>query len=200
MSSVPSLRRRRFSLQEYYRIERGAEEKSDWCDGEIYNMSGGTTNHSRIKSNLMRELGVQLKGKPCEPLDNDQRLRIPGTELCTYPDAAVYCDPIEYDPDDDQRHTATNPTAIFEVLSDSTESYDRGIKAERYHLLPSLRAYVLISQNAPRVEIFERQDDGSWLFRDIRGLEASLRVNSIGVTLSFAELYHRVEFPVQATA
>lgn len=194
MSSVSGLRHRRFSLQEYYRIERDAEEKSDWCDGEIYNLSGGTTNHSRIKSNLMRELGLLLKGKPCEPLDSDQRLRIPGTELCTYPDAAVYCDPIEYDPEDDHRHTATNPTAIFEVLSDSTESYDRGIKAERYHLLPSLRAHILISQHSPRVEIFERQEDGSWLFRDVRGLESSIRVSSIGVTLSFAELYERVEF------
>lgn len=196
MSSAPALHRRRFSIQEYYRIERDSEEKCDWCDGEMYNMSGATTNHSRIKVNLVAILVNALRGRPCQPLDSDQRLRIPGTELCTYPDAAVYCEPIEYDRDDDQRHTATNPTAIFEVLSRSTESYDRGIKAERYHLLPSLRAHVLISQDCPRLELFERQDDGkSWLFRDIRGLEASVRVGCIDVTLALAELYDRVEFP-----
>jgi Uma2 family endonuclease len=186
--------RPRISIQEYYRLERDAVEKSDWYDGEMFNMAGGTTNHSRIKMNLARELGAQLKGASCEPLDSDQRLKIPSTGLRTYPDAAVYCGPIEYDPEDEQSQTATNPTVVFEVLSDSTEAYDRGLKAEGYRGIPSLQAHLLISQRSPHIELFERQNDGSWRFREVHGLDATLRIEAIGVTLSLGELYDRVEF------
>ena len=184
----------RISIQEYYRIERDAVEKSDWYDGEMFNMAGGTTNHSAIKTNLAGILVVSLRGRSCRPLDSDQRLKIPSTGLRTYPDAAVYCGPIEYDPEDEQSQTATNPTVVFEVLSDSTEAYDRGLKAEGYRGIPSLQAHLLISQRSPHIELFERQNDGSWRFREVHGLDATLRIEAIGVTLSLGELYDRVEF------
>ena len=187
--------RPRISIQEDYRIERDAVEKSDWYDGEMFNMAGGTTNHSAIKTNLAGILVVALRGRSCRPLDSDQRLKIPSTGLRTYPDAAVYCGPIEYDPEDEQGQTATNPTVVFEVLSDSTEAYDRGLRAEGYRGIPSLQAHMLISQHTPHIELFERQNDGSWRFREVSGLGATLRVEAIGVTLSLGELYDRVEFP-----
>ncbi|MCB1091753.1 MAG: Uma2 family endonuclease [Verrucomicrobiae bacterium] len=187
--------RSRITPEEYYRIERDAAEKSDWYDGEMFNMAGGTTNHSRIKMNLSGLLHAQLKGKPCEPLDSDQRLLIQTTGLRTYPDATIYCGPIEYDTEDPVKETATNPTVIFAVLSDSTEAYDRGLKAESYRRLPSLQSYLLISQHHAHIEQFERQPDGSWRFHEVKGLDAEMRIPSVKVTLPLADLYDRVEFP-----
>lgn len=185
----------RISIQEYYRIERDAVEKSDWFDGEMFNMAGGTTNHSAVKTNLLGVLVAALRKRPCRPLDSDQRLKILSNDLRTYPDASVYCGPIQYDEEDAGGTTATNPAVLFEVLSDSTEAYDRGLKAGSYRQIESLRAYVLISQHAPHVELFERLGDDAWRLREAKGLEASLRLEAIDVTLSLAELYDRVEFP-----
>lgn len=182
------------SLLEYYRLDAVAPEKSDWYDGEMFNRAGGTTNHSRIKVNLARALGNQLGDGPCETLDSDQRLAIISSGLRTYPDLSVYCGPIDYDEEDTQRLTATNPAMLFEVLSPSTEAYDRGLKAESYRQIPSLRAYALISQREPHIELYERQDDGSWRYTERRGLEEVTDMPGIGVRLSHADVYARVEF------
>jgi len=179
------------TLEEYYQIERTAVERSDWYGGEMFAMSGGTTNHSTIKSNLIG----QLKGKPWRPLDSDQRLSARESGLRTYPDASIYCDPIEYDETDPQKETATNPTVLFEVLSDSTEAYDRGLKAESYRRIPSLRSYLLISQHKPHVEHYERQDDGSWSLREVSGLEAVMEIRAADLSLPLSDLYDRVAFP-----
>ena len=193
--ALPAHVRTQISVEEYYLLESQSEERHDWYGGEMFNMSGGTTNHSAIKVNVIRVLGNALRGKPCRPLDSDQRLSIPPTGLRTYPDASVYCGPIEYDPNDEQSHTALNPTAVFEVLSDSTEAYDRGLKADAYRQIPSLRAHVLISQHTPHVEVLERSDEGAvWQFHEARGLDASIRISAIDVTLPLAEIYDRVEF------
>lgn len=181
-------------MRKYYRLDAVAPEKSDWYDGEMFNMAGGTTNHSRIKVNLARALGNQLGDGPCETLDSDQRLAIVSTGLRTYPDLSVYCGPIDYDEEDPQRLTATNPAMLFEVLSPSTEAYDRGLKAESYRQIPSLRAYALISQREPHIELYERQDDGSWRYTESRGLPTHTEIPSLGVSLSHAEIYARVEF------
>ena len=195
-SAMPSVAVKlpRISIQEYYRIEREAVEKSDWLDGEMYNMSGGTTDHSQIKTNLTGMLHNKLRGKECRLLDSDQRLKIPATGLRTYPDASVYCDPIEYDDEDEQAHTATNPTAVFEVISPPTEAYDRGLKRESYRQLESLKAYVLVSHDHPHVEAYVRQAHGNWLLREVRGMDAEIPVTAIGVTLKLADLYERVTF------
>jgi Uma2 family endonuclease len=186
--------RSRISPQEYYRLEAEASEKSDWFNGEMFNMAGGTTNHSRIKVNLSRTLGNKLAGSPCEPLDSDQRLVIRETGLRTYPDLSVYCGPIEYDPEDATAQTATNPTALFEVLSDSTEAYDRGLKADSFRRIPGLRSYAFLSQHTPHIELYERQDDGSWRYTEERGIEAEIGISCLGVILPLREVYERVEF------
>jgi Uma2 family endonuclease len=193
--------------EEYYRLERAAEYKSEYFDGEIFpmnrhtvhGMAGGTSRHSLITVQLTMELGNALKKSPggCRPYSSDQRVKVAATGLRSYPDLSVFCGKLEYDEDDDQKETATNPAALFEVLSDSTEAYDRGAKAENYRKIASLKAYALISQNAAHIELFERQADGSWLMTEATGMNASLRIPSLGIELSLGEIYDGVEFPAE---
>lgn len=189
MSAAHSLKH---TPREYYRRERAAPAKSEFIHGEIIAMAGGTSRHSLIKTNLIGELRRLLKGRPCAPYDSDQRLRVKDTGLRTYPDAAVYCDPLEYDPEDDQAETATNPTVLFEVLSDSTEGYDRGAKAAHYRRIESLRAYVLISQNMPFIEMQHLVPGQGWQVVEASGLDAALRIPCLKLELSLAEIYDRI--------
>lgn len=182
------------SIAEYYQLEVAALEKSDWYRGEMFNMAGGSTNHSRIKVNLARSIGNRLLGGPCEPLDGDQRLAIKETGLRTYPDLSIYCGPLKYDPEDPSGQTAINPTMIFEVLSDSTEAYDRGLKADNFRRIPGLRAYAFLSQHDAHIELYERQEDGSWRYTEARGTGSKLGINGLGITLDLDEIYDRVEF------
>ncbi len=185
---------KRYTPEEYYVLERAAECRSDFFAGEIFAMAGGSTRHSLIKVNLTSELRTQLKGKRCGAYDSDQRLRVKSNSLRCYPDAAVYCGPLDYDPEDQNKETATNPTVVFEVLSASTEACDRGLKAESYRTIESLKAYVLISQDRPHVELQERLPDGTWRLSWAAGLDGVVKLADIEVELSLAELYDRVEF------
>jgi Uma2 family endonuclease len=186
----------RYTPEEYYCQERAAQYKSDYYRGEIFAMSGGTIRHSLISANLVGELRQRVKGKPCTAFEANLRLKVKATGLRTYPDASLYCDPIERDEEDPAGETVTNPTVLFEVLSKSTEAYDRGLKAENYRRIDSLKAYVLVSQDSPHVELFERQADGLWLLREARGLDAVLAIPPIAVDLPLAEIYERVDFNV----
>jgi Uma2 family endonuclease len=186
---------KRYTPQEYYALEREAEYKSDYYQGEIFNMSGGTARHSLISVNLGREVSSRLKGKPCRAYESNLRLVVLATGLRCYPDLSVYCGPLHFDPEDKSGETATNPTLLVEVLSKSTEGYDRGLKAENYRRIESLRAYVLVSQVKAHVEVYERQPSGSWLLRDANGPDAVLALPAIGVELPLAEIYDGVEFP-----
>lgn len=183
---------------EYYRLERESHERHEWFKGEMFAMAGGTTPHSLIKVNLVGELRQALKGRRCFPTDSDQRVKVVSTGLRTYPDAAVFCGPIEYDPEDRFKDTATNPVVLFEVLSETSEAYDRGKKAEGYRTIPSLQAYVLISQIEAHAEVYERQTDGTWRLTEWLGLDASLHIACIETTIKLAELYERVEFPQES--
>ena len=189
---------KRYSPQEYYQLERSATYKSDYYNGEIFNMSGGTARHSVIMLNIGGELRARLKGKPCRAYESNLRLRIKATGLRTYPDVSVYCAPLEYDPEGDGIETAMNPTVLFEVLSKSTEGYDRGFKAENYRKVETLKAYIFVSQDSPHVEITERQSDGTWKLSEASGLDAVVTISGIGVQLPLAEVYDRVEFGERA--
>jgi Uma2 family endonuclease len=190
---------KRFTPEEYYLLERDAAYKSDYYDGEIFAMAGGTSRHSIIAVNIAGELRQQLKGRPCAPYESNQRLKVNATGLRVYPDVSVYCGPLEYDERDSGSETATNPTLLFEVLSRSTEAYDRGFKAENYRRIATLRAYVLVSQESPHVEVYERQSDDSWIFREEKELGAVIPLSAIGVTLALREIYDRIEFPISVT-
>ncbi len=183
----------RLTPQEYYLFERKAPEKHEYFAGEVFAMAGSSTNHSKVGSNVLIELGVRLKGKRCSPYNSDQRIKVKSSGLRTYPDVSVFCGKMEYDEEDDQRHTATNPTVLFEVLSPSTEGYDRGTKAEHYRRIESLQAYALLGQDDAHVELYERQADGSWRLTEARGLDESLRLSVLDLELKLADIYDGVE-------
>lgn len=183
-----------YSVQEYYRLEQEDDYKSEYYAGEIFAMAGGSPRHSLISLNLAAELRQRLKGKPCAPYEGNLRLRVRATGLVTYPDAAVYCGPLEIDPEDAARQTATNPTLVVEVLSKSTEAYDRGKKAEHYRRIPSLQGYLLVAQHEPHVELFLRQPNGHWELSEASGLESVIAIPCLDLSLPLAEIYDRVEF------
>jgi Uma2 family endonuclease len=185
---------KRYTPQEYYELERTADYRSDYYDGEIFAMAGGTSAHSLISTNIAGELRQRLKGSPCTAYESNLRLKVKATGLRCYPDVSIYCGPLEQDEEDEQGETYVNPSALFEVLSPSTEGYDRGLKSQSYRRIESLRAYVLISQRAPFAEIYERQSNGSWLLLEANGLDATLEIRSLGISLPLAEVYDRVNF------
>jgi Uma2 family endonuclease len=184
--------RKQLTEAEYLALERRAEFKSEFYDGEMFAMAGGSPTHSLIATNLAGELRARLKGKPCLPYNSDLRLKIEATGLCTYPDLSVVCGPLQFAPGQDD--TFVNPTLLAEVLSDSTEAYDRGKKFEHYRQIPTLREYLLVSQKEPRIEQFLRQPNGEWTLREAAGLAAVLTLVSLDITLSLAEAFANVQF------
>lgn len=188
MASIPDTR---ISSEEYLRGERLAEEKSEYVDGYVYAMSGASVPHNYIASNLMVIIGSALKGSPCKPLGSDMRTRTPSSRFFTYPDLVIVCGQPELH--DEQKDTLLNPTVIIEILSPSTEKWDRGGKFARYQSIPSLQDYVLVSQDIPRVERFSRNGE-EWTLANSEGLEATLRLPSVGIEISLAEIYEDVEF------
>lgn len=193
--ALPAKKKQFISVEEYYRIELTAQERSDYYNGEMFFMAGGTTEHARIGTNLTVMLGVALKGKPCEPFNQNQRIKSEVTGLRIYPDASVFCEPMIYDDEDINKHTAINPAALFEVLSEGSEAYDRGFKFECFRKCPSLKAYVLIAQDRPHVEVYLRNRKGQWVLSEASGLDQSIAIPCLDLTVDLAELYDRVSFP-----
>jgi Uma2 family endonuclease len=181
-------------IADYYRAEAAAPQKHEYFAGEIFAMAGGSIQHGAIGHNLHVALGTRLRNGRCRGLSSDVRVRVMATGLTTYPDASVVCGDIETDPADAARSTVTNPTVLFEVLSPTTEAYDRGAKFANYQRIESLREYVLISQDRPFVECFRRRDGGRWEYVSFDGPAATAVVEALSVQLPLAELYDRIEF------
>lgn len=185
----------RITHEEFLRREAASPVKHHFIGGrmverEVVAMAGGSPNHVRITPVLSRMLGVALRGKPCRPFDSDTLVRIEEVDQDYYPDAGVACPPNFLS---DTVGVIDNPTVIVEVLSPSSEKDDRGDKFENYRLLPSLRDYVLVATKRPSVEVFSRQDDGSWNLRVyVHGATAHLP--SVGVDLPLDELYENAVF------
>ncbi len=182
----------RLTEAEYLEIERRAEFKSEFLDGEMFAMSGGIKAHSLIASNLNHFIRSQLKGCQCRVYTSDMRVKVQVSGLYTYPDVSIACG--EDQLEDEHEDTLLNPTIIFEVLSESREAYDRGKKFEMYRRLPSLREYILVNQYKPLIEHFARQESGQWILRDVEGLEQKLTMPSIGVTISMSDVYTDIRF------
>jgi Uma2 family endonuclease len=180
---------------QYLAMERAAEFRSEFIDGEMFAMAGGTNRHSRIQRNLIMGLGLALEDGPCEPFGSDSRVKV-SSRAYVYPDVTVVCG--EHQPVDDDDDILIDPVAIFEVLSPSTEKYDRGLKFQLYRTIDTLRDYVLVNQEQVRVEQFTRQPNGTWTFRDYQGPDEELKIDSIGVTIPLRRIYRRVTNP-QAT-
>lgn len=154
-------------------------------------MSGGSYAHNVIVGNLVGEIRQQLKGRPCTVCPNDQRIHIPEEGLYTYPDVVVVCGEPRFE--DERLDTLLNPVLIVEVLSPTTEAYDRGKKFQHYQKIASLAEYVLVAQDQPRVERFLRQDGNQWLLTTTAGLESTVSLSSIQCALALAEVYDKVE-------
>jgi Uma2 family endonuclease len=191
--TVP-VEKRRCAISDYLAMEEKATARHEFHDGEILAMSGGTYHHSCIASNLNRFLGNRLEGKPCRPLDSNMRVRIPRAAVYVYPDTSIVCGGPQFDADDPNKTTITNPRVAIEVLSDSTELYDRTTKFGLYCEIPALEEYVLVSQREPLVEAFLRQSEGGWLLNSTKGLSASLLLRSLQISIPLVEIYAGVEF------
>jgi len=181
----------RLTPEDYLAIERSAEFKSEYFDGEIFAMAGASRAHNSIVLNTGSEIRQHLKNRSCKAYVNDMRVKVSPTGLYTYPDVVVVCGKEQFE--DTHLDTLLNPTLIIEVLSDSTEAYDRGRKFEHYRHLDSLVEYVLIAQQRPHVESFRRQSDQHWLLTECSGLDGTLRLESIDCDLALAEIYAKVE-------
>ena len=177
--------------EDYLALERRAEYKSEYFNGEIFAMAGASREHNQISVNLVRVLGNQLLDKPCSVYSSDMKVRIEKARKYTYPDLVIACQTERFE--DEHRDVLLNPVVIVEILSDSTEAYDRGRKFEHYRHLESLVEYVLIAQQRPHVESFRRQSDQHWLLAECSGLDGTLRLESIDCDLALAEIYAKVE-------
>jgi Uma2 family endonuclease len=175
------------TAREYLDRERKAEFKSEFLNGEVFAMSGGTDQHSLIAMNLGGELRAQLKGKPCRVYNSDMRVKIEATGLYTYPDVPVACGELRFE--DETRDVLLNPKIIVEVLSESTAAWDRGEKFWHYSRLESLTEYVLVSQQAWLVEHRLRQPDGTWLIEQVEGQQGVLSLPTIDCKVPLAEIY-----------
>ena len=180
----------RLTPEEYLRIERAAEWKSEYVDGEIFAMAGASLRHTLIAGNIVRELGNQLRDSPCLVASADLRVATHRRRHYTYPDVVVLCDAPQFV--DEQQDTITNPALIAEVLSDSTEKYDRGAKFERYRSVLSLSEYLLVSQDRVHVELYTRQPHGEWLLREWNDPAAEIELVSLHCRLNIAEVYAKV--------
>ncbi len=177
---------------EYLAFERAAEQRHEYADGEVFAMAGASFNHGVLSMNMGRELSAALLDRPCNVIVADLRVKLQSTERYVYPDVVVVCgDPVLEDAEVD---TLLNPKVIVEVLSDSTEGYDRGDKFARYQNIPSFTDYVLVSQKSVRVEHFHRQADGRWLL-SILGPGEQLVIEAIGVSIAVDRVYLKVALP-----
>ncbi len=182
----------KITREEYLELERDSKIKHEYFDGEIFAMTGAKPNHNRIQHNISGILWNQMLESPCEAFLSDQRVKIEAIEKYIYPDVSAACDKVEFDGDSPE--SLLNPVVIIEILSDSTEAYDRGVKFEHYQLIPSLQEYILVSQDRCRVEKFVRSGDGSWNYTAFTNMEQTLKVDSIKCELNLSEIYRRVEF------
>lgn len=185
-----------FTVAEYLAYERRAEFKHEYYYGHIIAMAGASRKHNLIIANIVREIGNQLRDRPCETYPNDMRVRTTPQHYI-YPDVVIVCDDPRFE--DNEFDTLLNPVVIIEVLSKSTEARDRGDKFADCREIESLREYILISQDKMSVEKFTRQDNNVWVFHSFRHAEDTLTLDSINCQLSLAEIYQRITFPPTIT-
>jgi Uma2 family endonuclease len=186
MSSLPSYY---LSPEEYLVIERQAEYKSEYVDGVLYAMAGGSERHNLIAANTIISIGVQLRNRPCRVYPSDLKVRVPNSKRFFYPDVSVVCGEISFA--DDEKDVILNPILIVEVLSESTAAYDRGKKFLSYQQIDALQEYLLISQDEVIVEHYVRQNNDTWLYRKAVGLEETILLPSIECEVTLKDIYDK---------
>jgi Uma2 family endonuclease len=177
--------------EQYLAIERRAESRNEFYNGEMFALAGASRRHNMVVTNLVISLGTQLRGSPCNVYSSDMRVRVTNTGLYIYPDVVVTCGEEGFA--DDEQDTLLNPLVILEVLSESTEAYDRGKKFEHYQNIGSLSTYVLITQDAPRIERYVRQEDGrTWVYTETHEAESAVGIEAIGCDLRLEDVYAKL--------
>ena len=181
-----------YSVEDYLALEAQATERSEYYNGEIFTMAGGTPNHNQISLNISSELHHALKKKDFRVYMADVKLWVPQRNSFLYPDVLV----IKGEPElhDNSKDILLNPLAVIEVLSDSTKDYDRNGKFEQYRSLDSLQEYILVSQDKAHIEYFKKTAPHEWVFKEIDGMDALLELTTVEVALEIADIYDKVEF------
>ncbi|PYS48572.1 MAG: hypothetical protein DMF68_12705 [Acidobacteria bacterium] len=180
-----------YTPEEYLILERQAEYKSEYLNGEIFAMTGASRRHNLVAANVLASLHGQLRKRPCEVYSSDMRVKVSPAGLYTYPDVVVVCDEPLFD--DKQKDTLLNPTVLFEVLSKSMASYDRGEKFAHYRKLDSLTEYLVIAQDKYHVEHYTRQSGNRWLLSETDDVQKTIHLSSIECDLALADIYDKVE-------
>jgi Uma2 family endonuclease len=171
---------------EYLAAEAKSDTKHEWLNGEVFAMAGGTPEHAGLAASVIGELRLALRDRPCRVFSSDLRVKVQATGLATYPDASIACGKLETDPEDAQ--AVVNPIVLVEVLSDSTEAYDRGEKFAHYRRILSLREYVIVSQREPRIEVHRRNEAGRWELYEA-GAGESIELASVGCRLNVDDVF-----------
>ncbi len=194
---MPPLAQPYVTPAEYLTAERKSEQKSEYINGRVYAMAGASRVHNLLALNTASELRAQLRGRACEVYVNEMRVKVERTGMYTYPDVVGLCEEPRFE--DTEVDTLLNPTVIIEVLSPSTERYDRGEKFAHYRRLESLREYILIAQDIWRIEHYRREGD-SWVLTEVSEPDAALVISSPPCTIRLSDIYDRVEFPAPGAA
>ena len=181
----------RLSPTEYLAIDRAAETRHEYVDGLMVAMSGGTANHSFLIQAMGRELAIALRERPCNVSVATLRLQVASGSAYLYPDAMVICGPLQFA--EGQKDMIVNPTVVVEVLSGSTERWDRKGKFAKYRLVPTLREYILVSQDEMCIEWYTRRDNGDWVYNAATGPEAVCHLESLNIDLPLAEVYRKID-------
>ena len=184
------LAERVYTVEEYLSFERAAEYKNEFVNGRICPMTGASLPHNLIVGNLAAEIGTRLRGRPCSVLVSSMRVKVSRTGMYAYPDVVALCEPPELE--DAFEDTLLNPAVIVEVLSESTERYDRGEKFAHYRKIDSLREYILVAQDRIRIEQYVRRGE-HWVLSEISDPEGSLRIETLGCEVALRDIYDRVE-------
>jgi len=176
-----------FSIEEYLEMERAADWKHEYYQGEIFAMAGAGNNHNLIFRNLFGDLAYRTKGRPCRPLGSDMRVHIPENTLFTYPDISIFCGDIKMrDKDDDN---ATRPAALIEILSPATRRYDRGEKFKLYRDIPTLKEYILVDSEAIGIEAFRLNERLQWELQEYKDPASILEIHTADYSISLPEIY-----------
>jgi Uma2 family endonuclease len=195
MEAMSALPKRFFTPEEYLELEVKAEYKSQYVGGEIFAMAGAQPSHDQITGNIIIALGLRFRGRSCNVFTSDLRVRAAKGDLYTYPDVTALCGKPEFDGKPGNPPSLLNPQVIFEVLSPSTEGFDRGEKFTRYRKLESLTDYVLVSTERMGLEHFVRQTDHSWTFKAYEHPDEQLVLANVGCEIPLSEIYDKVAFP-----
>ncbi|MDQ3133039.1 MAG: Uma2 family endonuclease [Acidobacteriota bacterium] len=189
---MSAIAKTKLTPEEYLEFERKSEIKHEYFDGEIFAMSGAKRNHNKITTNLSGLVWQHLKSKNCENYSSNMRVFVPETGLYTYPDLVVVCGEPKFK--DDVFDTLLNPVLLIEVLSDSTEGYDRGKKFQHYRSIESLQEYVLVAHDEARIEKYVKRGDGFWFFTEAVGVESEIEFASIECRIALGEVYDKIDF------